>query len=146
MRWIRAGETRLDADRIAGFSIREERDRITFSGEPQPAFFVVDAILDAGGTRVLESFEFDAVKVSDEHGGVWRKDAEKDARAYVGQLERELADHKAARDPSSFSGVIASFLDGPKVCGVRSGRSVPGVDVSFCVADPGHAGPHSWEA
>lgn len=79
MRWIRAGETALDADRIVGFAI----DTIDIGWGPEPAFdYAVVAILDTGYRILLERFQ---VMIGP-------------AAEYKAQLERELADHKAGVD------------------------------------------------
>lgn len=76
MRWIRAGSTVLDADRIAGFDI----DAIDVGWGLTPAWdYAVVAILDSGARVSLERFQ---VIIGP-------------AYAYKAQAERELADHRA---------------------------------------------------
>jgi hypothetical protein len=108
VRWIRCGDTALDADRIAGFTITPPTDALAYGQG-----WTVVALLTAGGQVPLETFRWSAAR------GVIG--AEADARAYMAQLERELADHKDQRCGSRarFT-VLDSTVE--QTCGLPSGH------------------------
>lgn len=128
MRWIRAGATSLDADRVAGYTIERERDH----SHPLDLTWAC-AILDSGAVIRLEAYTGwpDA-------GGTFADDPLAAAREYIAQLERELADHKDRR-----CGSRARFTVG------ATGPAPLTVDAT-CRLIPGHVGRHhddcwSWD-